>query len=90
MLNAIVRHRTDEQPKVIVRYRPNKQPEHSRNVVVLSCDRFRRGRDGTRAAIGKESLTSSPVFALHQKSISKLMYIASRIPIRPEIRGRFL
>ena len=81
-MNAIGRHRTDEQPKIIVR--------HRRNVVVLSCDRFRRGRDGTRAAMGKESLTSSPVFALHQKSISKLMYIVSRIPIRPEIRGRFL
>jgi len=83
MLEAIVRHRTDEQL------------EQSRtDVVVLSCDRFRcdqaMGQELQWEKGQKDLLHVQSRVCAALKSISKLMYIASRVPIRPEMHGGFL
>src|SRR5260221_13940932 len=85
MLEAIVRHRKDEQL------------EQSRiHVVVLSCDRFRYDQVmGQELQCAKEQKDSDLLYVQSRvcaapKSVSKLTYIASRIPIRPEMHGRFL
>jgi len=84
MLEATLRHCTDEQP------------QRSRKVVVvLSCDRFRCAQ-----VMGQELQWEKNIPHVQSRdraapeSISGTMYInniiASRIPIGPEMHGRFI
>ena len=76
-----------------LRHRADKQPERSREVVVvLSCDRFSRAQSSeTRATTGKRiHYPSIPAIALHQNQFPGSCTSHLVIPIGPEMHGRFV